>query len=251
MDDYNAESVLEGNRSYYREEAARFSFQRESQPELRRELKAYLELLCHKKSPARILDVGTGSGFALKLAREIFPNAELMGYDVSEEMLAIAKASLPRCSFRLLNEPDIPVEKNEFDLVLFISSLHHFFDPYSAIEGLARQLEASGSEICIMQEPNPLVNAIINGLRRIFGFFPKEATVLAEFHQFVTNGVKPEVLVKTLNAHGFRTRVTYTNSSLVDELVNKFPRLSFFFRPLLVLHNRYLCLSYRLEATKD
>jgi len=73
-------------------------------------------------APERILDLGTGTGeAALFLARE-FPRASIRGIDVSEEMIAAARAKAGldpegRIAFRVADAGALPFGAQSFDLV--------------------------------------------------------------------------------------------------------------------------------------
>jgi malonyl-CoA O-methyltransferase len=72
--------------------------------------------------PERVLDLGTGTGeAALFLARE-FPRASIRGVDVSEEMVAAARAKVGldpegRIAFRVADADALPFAAESFDLV--------------------------------------------------------------------------------------------------------------------------------------
>jgi SAM-dependent methyltransferase len=57
-------------------------------------LTAALDLLPHP--PARVLDVGTGTGAGAFLAAERWPEAQVLGIDVSPKMIAVAAAKEAR-----------------------------------------------------------------------------------------------------------------------------------------------------------
>lgn len=73
--------------------------------------------------PRRILDVGTGTGAALRLAAERFPDAELVGVDLAPAMLEEARRVLPeevlsRARLEPADASALPFAAGEFDLVL-------------------------------------------------------------------------------------------------------------------------------------
>jgi release factor glutamine methyltransferase len=82
-------------------------------------------LISHFKSeiaPPRIIDVGTGSGvIALTLAAE-FPKAEVVGADISEEALMLARENAERLGLanrvRLLRSNFFEGVQSEFDLIV-------------------------------------------------------------------------------------------------------------------------------------
>ena len=80
-------------------------------------------LLHVSPAPERALDIGTGTGeAALLLARE-FPRASVRGVDISEEMIARAKAKVGldpegRIAFKVADASALPWPDESFDLVV-------------------------------------------------------------------------------------------------------------------------------------
>ena len=87
--------------------------------------------------PARVLDLGTGTGAgALWLARE-FPDARVTGLDISEAMIERARAKLPaelsgRVDFLVADAERPPFADGSFDLVAQIS-VPVFFDEVARV----------------------------------------------------------------------------------------------------------------------
>jgi SAM-dependent methyltransferase len=83
-------------------------------------------LLHVSPAPERALDLGTGTGEgALLVARE-FPLARVRGVDVSEEMIAAAKAKVGldpegRIAFKVADAADLPWPDQSFDLVVALN----------------------------------------------------------------------------------------------------------------------------------
>ena len=74
-------------------------------------------------APERILDLGTGTGEAALLAAREFPRASVRGIDVSEEMIAAARAKVGldpegRIAFKVGDAAAIPWPDDSFDLVM-------------------------------------------------------------------------------------------------------------------------------------
>jgi len=89
-------------------------------------LAAALERL--ETPPRRVLDVGTGTGAALRLAGERFPDAELVGVDLAPAMLAEARSVLPRevlarMRLEVADAAALPFGDGEFDLVLLQNAI--------------------------------------------------------------------------------------------------------------------------------
>lgn len=82
-------------------------------------------------SARRVLDIGTGTGSAaLNLARR-FPEAEVVGVDLSEDMLAEARRKTPpelagRVRFARADAARLPFEDGSFDLVVLANMIPFF-----------------------------------------------------------------------------------------------------------------------------
>ena len=82
--------------------------------------------------PRRALDLGTGTGrYAIEIARR-FPEADVVGADLSEQMLGEAWSNLPddlrdRVRFERADASKLPYEDGEFDLVA-LGNMIPFFD---------------------------------------------------------------------------------------------------------------------------
>jgi SAM-dependent methyltransferase len=95
------------------------------------------------RPPKRVLDLGTGTGKAARAAAERFPQAEVVGVDISTAMVDQAMALLPpelagRVNFEVGDGRALPYEDGSFDLVVLLNAIP-FFDE------LARVTAADGS----------------------------------------------------------------------------------------------------------
>jgi len=82
--------------------------------------------------PARVLDVGTGTGKAARLVAERFPDAEVLGVDLAPAMVEEAHRLLPpelaaRVRFQVADASALPVPDGAFELVVLLNMIP-FFD---------------------------------------------------------------------------------------------------------------------------
>lgn len=90
-----------------------------------------------EQPPRRILDVGTGTGIAARgLARQ-FPEAEVIGVDLSPAMVEVARRLLPaelepRLRFAVADASKLAFEAGEFDLVVLLNMIP-FFDELARV----------------------------------------------------------------------------------------------------------------------
>jgi SAM-dependent methyltransferase len=88
-------------------------------------------------SPSWVLDVGTGTGKAARLAAERFPEAHVVGVDLSAGMVDEARRRLPpglvgRIRFEVADSERLPFVDRAFDLVLLLNMIP-FFDELARV----------------------------------------------------------------------------------------------------------------------
>ena len=81
--------------------------------------------------PARVLDVGTGTGAVARLLVELFPDAEVTGVDVSPKMIAEARR-LGRQRYDVGDASHLPYADDAFDLVAQ-NNMIPFFDELARV----------------------------------------------------------------------------------------------------------------------
>ncbi len=99
-------------------------------------------------APHAVLDLGCGTGRLLKRAAVAFPRAELVGVDVSAEMVKAAQAAAsPDQHMRFIQAAAeaLPLNDASFDLVLTTLSFHHWTDQQRGIAEVHRVLRPGGA----------------------------------------------------------------------------------------------------------
>ena len=89
-----------------------------------------------------ILDVCCGTGQATGLAAS--RGARVTGVDISREMIALARAKLPACQFRVGDAEALPFDDQTFERVICNFGLFHLPEPDRAIAEAARVLRPGG-----------------------------------------------------------------------------------------------------------
>lgn len=82
-----------------------------------------------RASPKRILDLATGTGYAAKKLARKFPDAEVVGVDISEEMVGVAQhqavAEDLNVRFEVMDSRELDFGDESFDLVTILNSIVH------------------------------------------------------------------------------------------------------------------------------
>ena len=87
--------------------------------------------------PARALDLGTGTGLAAIAVARRFPQAEVVGADVAEQMIELARRNTPpelaaRLRFEQADAAQLPFEGGAFELVT-LANMIPFFDELARV----------------------------------------------------------------------------------------------------------------------
>ena len=113
--------------------------------------------------PGRILDLGTGTGKAARLAAERFPEADVVGVDLAPAMIEQARGLLPaelagRVRFDVADASKLPFQDGAFDLVVLLNMIP-FFEELARVTapgGTAVFAAVSGSSTPIWTPPETL-----------------------------------------------------------------------------------------------
>lgn len=101
-------------------------------------------------SDAKVLDVGCGKAHLLYELRQLLPDAELRGFDVSKHGIATAPESIrPALSLHRAQEP-YPWPDDYFDLVVSLGALHNLRLP--ELKAAVQEIERVGRAKYIMVE---------------------------------------------------------------------------------------------------
>ncbi|MBI4638801.1 MAG: class I SAM-dependent methyltransferase [Candidatus Rokubacteria bacterium] len=108
----------------------------------------------------RVADVGCGTGHAINLMAREYPGSTFVGYDLSEEAIARARAEaramgLGNARFEALDATALPPEP-KFDLITTFDSIHDQRDPAAVLRRIAAALAPDG--IYLMVEPKASSN---------------------------------------------------------------------------------------------
>lgn len=137
------------------------------------EMPATLKLLGNVNKK-KILDFGCGTGIYAKLLTK--KGAKVKGFDISEEMLKIAKKENPKLDLRIGSGYKIPF-KEKFDIVLSPLVMHYLSDWNKVFKQVRKVLKSGG--IFLFSTGNPVAECRksikVNGKKiRVFGNYFNE-----------------------------------------------------------------------------
>jgi ubiquinone/menaquinone biosynthesis C-methylase UbiE len=119
-------------------------------------------------APARVLDVGSGTGYVLRqLAARLPDTTEFRGVDAAPRMVevAIKTTADPRVTFTQGTAEHLPAGDATFDLVVSTTSFDHWEDQGQGIRECARVLAPGGTLVLTDQFSNLLLHAMLGNRR--------------------------------------------------------------------------------------
>jgi SAM-dependent methyltransferase len=90
----------------------------------------------------RVLDLATGTGAVARASARC--GASVVGVDVSEPMLALARELSPEIDFRMADAHALPFPDADFDIVVCALAVSHFHEPLTALGESLRVLREGG-----------------------------------------------------------------------------------------------------------
>lgn len=120
-----------------------------------------------KKFSGKVLDAGCGDGGMLAEVKELHPEIEPYGVDISESGCRIAKERGINTKVANLNEK-IPFKDSFFDFVVVHEVIEHLLDPDKFLEECNRTLKKRG--YLVITTPN--LAAWYHRILFLFGFYP-------------------------------------------------------------------------------
>jgi ubiquinone/menaquinone biosynthesis C-methylase UbiE len=121
----------------------------------------------------RVLDVACGTGALTRVVAErVGPNGSVVGLDLNEGMLAVAKQKAPDIEWKHAHAEALPFDDNSFDAVVSQFGFMFFQDQSAAVQEMARVLRAKGTLAVAVWDSlqnTPGYAAMAGLLERLFG----------------------------------------------------------------------------------
>ncbi|MBE9066199.1 class I SAM-dependent methyltransferase [Leptolyngbya cf. ectocarpi LEGE 11479] len=101
-----------------------------------------------------VVDIGCGRGLVLQTLAGWFPNSQFIGYDLSADAIAWAKAEAQRLGLKnvtfQVQDAALIFEENQYDLILSFDAIHDQAQPDVVLQNIYRALRPDG--LYLMQE---------------------------------------------------------------------------------------------------
>ncbi|QLE39683.1 class I SAM-dependent methyltransferase [Nostoc sp. C052] len=135
-----------------------------------------------------VLDIACGTGEFERLLLAEYSSQQIVGIDISEEMLAIAKlkcSAYPQVSFQMASASRLPFDSNIFDVIVSANSFHYFDEPLAALKEMRRVLKPDGKVVILDWCKDYLICKIFDLVLKIFDPAHKQCYTQNEFHRFL------------------------------------------------------------------
>jgi ubiquinone/menaquinone biosynthesis C-methylase UbiE len=100
----------------------------------------------------RILDIACGTGEFERMVLGENPTQQMVGVDISQEMLAIARQKLhsySNVSFQVGSASALPFPDQSFDVIVSANAFHYFDDPIASLTEVKRVLRPNGKVVIL------------------------------------------------------------------------------------------------------
>jgi ubiquinone/menaquinone biosynthesis C-methylase UbiE len=137
-----------------------------------------------------VLDVACGTGEFERLTLKENSAQKMVGVDISDEMLAIARQKLqpyPNVRFQRASASALPFPDMSFDTVISANAFHYFDDPNVALQEMKRVLKPNGNLIILDWCKDFLVCRICDWILQCIDPAHQQCYTQAEFHQFLSS----------------------------------------------------------------
>lgn len=102
---------------------------------------------------ARVLDLGCGSGWATRLIAEKAQDGRVVGIDISDEMIELARKSslgFPNLEFQVAGADRLPFTDRTFTHAFSMESLYYYKDVPAALREVVRVMAPGGLFVAVM-----------------------------------------------------------------------------------------------------
>jgi ubiquinone/menaquinone biosynthesis C-methylase UbiE len=170
----------------------------------------------------RVLDVACGTGIVARtVADRLGPQATVIGLDLNEAMLTVARRLRPDIEWRQGDAAELPFPDGSFDVVLCQSGLMFFPDVPQALREMARVVTPGGTvavQVWDRREAQPAYAPFIEVAARHAG--PEAIDLLSTYFSRGDLDELSTLLASAgLEVTAIRTRETTLKFGSVDELV--------------------------------
>lgn len=138
---------------------------------------------------AAVLDVGCGTGEFEQLVLSRYPNQQIAGVDISEQMLQIAQRkcqAYPNAVFRTASALTLPFLDHSFDVIVSANAFHYFDNPTAALREIRRVLKPNGSVVILDWCKDYLLCRLCDVILKLVDPAYQQCYTQRQFHQLLS-----------------------------------------------------------------
>ncbi len=137
---------------------------------------------------AKVLDIACGTGEFERLLLNKNPTQKIIGVDISENMLNVARKKYQAYSnikFEQASAHSLPFNSHYFDVVVCANSFHFFDKPQVALREIKRVLKPDGKVIILDWNKDYFICRICDLFLQLFDPAHQQCYTQAELHQLL------------------------------------------------------------------
>lgn len=151
---------------------------------------SFLKTWAQISPQATVLDIGCGTGEFERLVLSEHPTQQIIGVDISQNMLAIAQQkchAYPNVSFHLSSATALPFANHSFDVVVCANAFHYFDDPHTALGEVKRVLKSNGTVVILDWCKDYFLCRVCDFVLKFVDPAYKQCYTQDEFHRLLTS----------------------------------------------------------------
>ncbi len=157
------------------------------------------------KDYSKMLDLACGTGDITKIISKYYPKTDILGLDISDKMIYLAKKKNPSKSFILGDVTDLKYKENEFDYITIFFGLRNIEDRTKAISEMYRVLKQGGLFLHFDFGEDNFLSKIFDFITPRFAkFFGKNKEPYKYLIESKNDFLKPDKLIEEFEKAGFK-----------------------------------------------
>jgi ubiquinone/menaquinone biosynthesis C-methylase UbiE len=151
---------------------------------------SFLKTWVNLAASDRVLDIACGTGEFERMVLSENPTQQMVGVDISQEMLAIARQKLHNFSnvaFQSGSASALSFSDRSFDVIVSASAFHYFDDPVAALAEMKRVLKPNGKVVILDWCKDFWLCRIFDAILQRTDPAHQQCYTQREFHKFLTS----------------------------------------------------------------
>lgn len=185
----------------------------------------FTQIIQNEDTSFKVLEIGCDCGATLLSIKNMYPNSEIYGCDISEPAVRIAQHITNKSFLCNIESEKIPDELGDFDYIIFGDVLEHLRNPKKTLEYVRTRLNQGGRVIASI--PNLMNISVIRELLKgnftytETGLLDKTHIHLFTFNEIIKMFVEAGYEIEGINS--INNNINSTDQTLIEELLKLEP----------------------------